>query len=107
MENLAAEQAKITASVNNTNQLVSTLQKEIDGMKEFIINKVGRFVCKLGDAFVGKHKQSEQDRLRPLLFQFRRDMDGQPNKPAISASPQATKPPATTASPDESFSTDI
>jgi hypothetical protein len=73
IELMSTEQAKIHSSIYDTNQFVNSCYKKIDLMKEFIMNKLCPFVCELSDAFLGKNKQVEKDRLRPLLVQFKHD----------------------------------
>ena len=107
VEKLAAEQSKITTMINSTNQLVDAMRKETDAMKEFIANKVCRFVCNLADAFLGNQKKTEQDRLRPLLFQFKRDVDSQLSKTANCDNQQATSSRQTASSPNESSSANV
>jgi hypothetical protein len=73
MEHLSAEQSKINLSINNSNQLINQCHKEINSMKEFIMNKFCPYVYQLSEAFLGKNKQVEKDKLRSLFIQFKLD----------------------------------
>jgi hypothetical protein len=42
-------------------------------MKEFILNKFCPYVYQLSEAFLGKNKQVEKDKLRTLFIQFKHD----------------------------------
>ena len=88
IENLTSEQAKINLNMNNANLLINSCHKEINLMKEFIMHKVCPFVCELSDSFLGKNKQAEKDRLRPLLIQLKQDID-ETNKSNVT-NPRAT-----------------
>ncbi|CAF3798525.1 unnamed protein product [Rotaria sp. Silwood1] len=73
IEHFSTEQVKINSSLNNMYQHINSCQKEIYSMKEFIMNKFYPFVCELSNVFLGKSKQAEKDRLRPLFIQFKQD----------------------------------
>lgn len=108
VERLAVEQAKITSTIKDTNQLVQSLRKEIDTMNEFIAEKVCRFVCNVADAFLENNKKAAQNCLRPLASQFKRDTERHLNK--AGHRPPAILPQQTVSSlspNDESYSADV
>ncbi|CAF4991344.1 unnamed protein product, partial [Rotaria magnacalcarata] len=75
IEHLTSEQAKMNSSINHANQLINSCNKQINETKEFLMNRLCPFVCELSDAFLGKNKQVEKDRLRPLFLQFKHDLN--------------------------------
>jgi hypothetical protein len=75
IEHLSIEQATTNSSITNAYQLINSCQKDINFIKEFIMNSVCPFVCDLSNAFLGKSKQAEQDRLRPLFAQFKHQFE--------------------------------
>ena len=67
IELLSEEQSKINTSIINSNQVINQCHKEINVMKEFIVNKFCPYVCQLSEVVLGKNKQGDKDKLR-LLF---------------------------------------
>lgn len=92
VEYLTTEQSKITIKLNSTNKYIDVCQQEIDSTKKFLTNKTCQFICKLSEAFVGKNKQNEQDRLRPFLFQFKKDLEEEINMQSASDRSQEIRP---------------
>lgn len=104
MELISAEQAKFNSSIINTNHLVNQCNKEINGIKEFIFNQICPFVCQLGEVFLGKSKQVEKERLRPILVQFKKVIEETIKSTGDDQRDIATLP---NSSSDESLSDDI
>ncbi|CAF3948669.1 unnamed protein product [Rotaria sp. Silwood1] len=104
IEHLSTEQAKINSSTHNSIQLLTSCHKEINLLKEFILNKFCPFVCEMSDAFLGKSKQVEKDRLRPLLIQFKQDFKEATKSTAFDTRTNAILP---NSSSNESISDDF
>ncbi|CAF3374466.1 unnamed protein product [Rotaria sp. Silwood2] len=104
IELFSTEQVKINSSLNNMNQLINSCYKEVNLMKEFPMNSVCPFVCELSDAFLGKSKQVEKDRLRPLLVKFKQDFKEATKSTVLDTRSNAILP---NSSPNESISEDF
>ncbi|CAF4389064.1 unnamed protein product [Rotaria socialis] len=49
---LSIEQTKMNSTIHNANELINACHREINLMKEFILNKICPFVCELSDALL-------------------------------------------------------
>ncbi|UJR19423.1 hypothetical protein I4U23_022553 [Adineta vaga] len=75
IEQLTNEQVKMNEKITNAFQQIEACQKNVDALKEFIMDRVCPFICNLGYAFLGKNKQNEQDKIFPILVNFKQQCE--------------------------------
>jgi hypothetical protein len=57
-------------ALNSINHHINQCNKEINTIKEFTFNQICLVVAQLGEAFLGKNKYAEKDKLRPVFDHF-------------------------------------
>ena len=94
----------MNANITKAFRLINSWQKDLATLKEFIFEKVCPYIFNLSDAFLGKTKSTEQDKLRPLFMNFKQQYEEVVKSHVIKQNEKST---LSRSSSDESISSNI
>jgi hypothetical protein len=87
IDDISAEQSIASKKFEKLNQNVYSCRKELDSIKDLVLNTISPYLFELGETILGKNKQVDKEKLRLLHAKFKASLEEQTK--AIIVNPQS------------------